>query len=236
MNRPYILTVDDDSDLNNYISMLLKKHAIEVHTTTKAEDFLKQLKKRTPDLCIIDLNLDRAFGAGFQLIQAIRKIRGYDLPLLVLSRRSGREDITHALELGANDFLAKPLDDTIFINKLNSYLDLKEQDVSLVHYKVGQRDQECSFTLSLAVESITEFGITLRGRELLSRGSTVWPSGEFAKELFGSEKEQVLTVTKSWMDEDSRDFLSFIEFDFEDIKVYSNIRSFILRENARRGR
>lgn len=103
MAEKLVLTIDDNPDFNKIVKAILEKNNFKVITTTNAEKFLDNLKKISPDLCLIDLNLDKSMGEGFQLIKAIRNKKGFEIPLLVLSRRSSNDDISYALQVGATD-------------------------------------------------------------------------------------------------------------------------------------
>ena len=226
--KPFILSIDDDPDFNNLLKVILKKSQLDILTTTTAEEFTKELKKKTPDLCLIDLNLDIAFGAGFPLIQAIRKIKGYDIPIIVISRRGTTEDITRALELGANDFLTKPLDEIILTQKIKYYTDSLEELKDLPLFLISEKDWNCSFNYEVTLYGISEFGITLSSPTFLAKGTPLIIESQLIQEITGIKGPIQFSVQENRMDEESKEYLSFCEFQFEDENVYSRIRGYLL--------
>ncbi|MBT3586536.1 MAG: response regulator transcription factor [Halobacteriovoraceae bacterium] len=228
--KPYILTIDDDEDFNNLLALTLKKIGVHSKITTQPKDFLLALKLRTPDLVIVDLNLEVKFGAGFQIVQAIRESLGYQLPIFVLSKRSTREDISRALILGANDFISKPLDELVLISKIKQYLKLDEYDEKpLPFFNISEKDRDCNFNIQMNIVEIDEFGITLEGDYLIAKGSSIRVSGELLNQLTGSEELSLLmNVQSCWIDNDKNTSSAFLEFDANNEVLMKNIRSWIL--------
>ena len=104
-----ILTIDDDPSFNRLLAAYFKKLKFKYKITSSADEFLSFLKKASPHLCFVDLNLERGSGVGYQLIQAIRNKLGDELPIIVLSSRISEEDIAKAFDCGASDYLPKPI-------------------------------------------------------------------------------------------------------------------------------
>jgi DNA-binding response OmpR family regulator len=227
LSSKYILSIDDDEDFNRILAHTVKKMGHEIITTTTPDEFTTQLKKLRPTLCLIDLNLDVALGAGFHLLQAIRTTQGYDLPLLILSKRKNQEDIAKALELGANDFVPKPLDDAFLEQKIKQYLNPSTEIKSLPFFVVSEKDQDSTIHFNLEVESLNEEGLTLKGGYFLGKNSHINISGAMVEKIFSIQKVK-LTVQKSWVNDDTHQFHSFCEFDFEDEEVMPKVRNFIL--------
>jgi len=191
----YIITIDDDDDFNSYLKLLLNKVGIRSSVTKSPEKFLKKLKENNPDLCLIDLNLDIASGAGFQLIQAIRKIKGNDITIFVLSRRSTSEDIEKAFKLGANDFISKPLDDAIFLSKIEKFLDLRELTKTLPLYSIDEKDSPCEFSLYFNLLELTEYKLKVKSLNFLDIGQVFYITGPILNEIYGTSKPLLFSVT-----------------------------------------
>ncbi len=227
--QPYILNLDDDPDFNNILKHVLKKEGYKLVSTNQPEDFALEIKKKMPALCIIDINLDIAQGAGLTLVQAMRNKYGVSLPIFICSRRSDRETISRALELGANDFISKPLDDTLLIQKINLYL--KQEHISpLPYFKVSEKDWPLEFSYDLSIAEISEFGITLSSPHFLSKGTYLVLSGEFIKKITRNSKPLKMTVNQSWLEENSTSYHAFCEFDANDEDIKSAVRAFILSQ------
>jgi len=228
-----ILNLDDDPDFNNILRVILKKEGFKLKSATTPEEFAKLINKEPPLLCLVDINLDVAMGAGYQMIQAMRNRLGFELPILVISRRASQEDIGRALELGANDFIPKPIDDTYLIQKINQYLP-RENFKPLPYFKVSQKDWPCEVSFNLEIYSLSEFGITFTSNHFLSKGTYLQVDGEFVRDLTGEQRPLKLSIHNSWIDEKSHRFMAFSEFNGEDIQLLSSVRAFIIKNSGAR--
>ncbi|MCP4914036.1 MAG: response regulator [Oligoflexia bacterium] len=234
MTKPLILGLDDDPDFNNILALSLKKIDYVFKATTTPEEFIKEYKNLKPALCLIDLNLDIAQGAGFQMLQAIRNRFGYEVPILILSRRGNKEDIQRALQLGANDYLFKPLDDIILAQKLNLFLP-KEDLKKLPFSKITESVSSADIKLSIELHSINEFGITLKSRSLIAKGVPLKLSSPLLDEIFEDNSPYVFTVRETWIGEDeetkARYNYAFLEYDFENSDKLAGVRKYLLNNS-----
>ena len=222
-----IVNLDDDPDFNAILKVVLKREGYQLFSATTPEKFAQLVKELKPALCLIDLNLDIGQGAGFTFLQAMRNKMGLEIPIFIVSRRSSREDISRALELGANDFITKPIDDTFVIQKVNQYL--KNPEIRLLPYfKISEKDWPCEVSFDLNIAEVSEFGITLIGPQFLSKGTYLELSGTFLKELTGKDQALKCTIHNSWINEENGRYMSFFEFDANDNSLLSNVRSYIL--------
>lgn len=226
-----IINIDDDPDFNAILKMVLKREGYQLFSATTPEKFAQLIKELDPALCMIDLNLDIGQGAGFTFLQAIRNKMGLELPVFIVSRRSSREDISRALELGANDFIPKPIDDTFVIQKINQYLK-KEEIKPLPYFKISEKDWECELSFNIEIAEVSEFGLTLTCPHFLSKGTYLELNGNFLKELTGSEKALKCTINNSWINEETGLYMSFSEFDANSESLLSNVRSYILANDT----
>ncbi|MBI3557650.1 MAG: response regulator [Deltaproteobacteria bacterium] len=168
---PLALLVDDDPAHNKILSAVLKKLGITSIVTTNAKEFLARLKEVKPTICLVDLNIDE-LGVGYTLIKAVRKVLGTSMPIIVLSGQSDRQAIAHALEVGANDFIAKPLDRAILASKLTRYMMTEELLSSQsAFFPVPEGGSDANIELEFELREVDEFGIRLSSRHLLNKGS-----------------------------------------------------------------
>lgn len=104
-----VLVVDDSITMRKMVMYALRTTGLTVITARDGMEALEMLAGKHPDLIITDLNMPRLDGFG--LVQAIRKDREYrEVPIIILSSRTGNEDVDRGLESGANAFLPKPFD------------------------------------------------------------------------------------------------------------------------------
>lgn len=233
MTQKKILTLDDDPDFNKLIKAILNKNGYEVSCTETPEDFLEQLKQNQCNLCLVDLNLGHLYGAGFQIIKAIRKIRGYELPLLVVSRRSAQEDIAFAIGIGATDYIQKPIDEATLLSRITFALNEfdNEESSNFPYFKISEKLGEANIELDIEIEKIDELGIQLSSYNLISKGTQIYLSGEFIEEIFGADFQNIpLYVSKNWIENEINKI--YIPFNTEDMELMSRVRTWIKKKNA----
>ena len=100
-----ILVVEDESAIRELIRDSLALIEIETDGACDGLEALNKLRRQKFNLIILDLNLPKIDGLA--LLSKIRD-EGSHIPVLVLSARSQRDDITQGLKIGADDYLVKP--------------------------------------------------------------------------------------------------------------------------------
>ena len=124
MNEPVrrpqkVLIADDDRELCELLRSYLAREGFEVDVTHTAEQALARIEGGDePDLLILDVTLPGQDG-----ISALKQLRGHSrLPVLMLSARGEPVDRVLGLELGADDYLAKPAVPRELLARVNSLL------------------------------------------------------------------------------------------------------------------
>lgn len=103
-NRPYILVVEDDRPIRNFITTSLSIHGFRYIETDKGNEALALSLSNNPDLIILDLGLPDIDG-----IEIISKVREWSqVPIIVVSARENERQKVEALDRGADDYLTKP--------------------------------------------------------------------------------------------------------------------------------
>jgi DNA-binding response OmpR family regulator len=100
-----VLVVEDDPSITLGLQINLEAEGYVVLAAEDGETGLEIARADRPDLVILDVMLPRM--NGFQVLQAIRR-EGLMMPIIVLSARTGEMDKVTGLELGAEDYVAKP--------------------------------------------------------------------------------------------------------------------------------
>ncbi|GMV22989.1 MAG: DNA-binding response regulator [Acidimicrobiia bacterium] len=103
-----ILVVDDETDIAGLIKHSLERAGdVEVQVVHSGDAALKAVADRTPDLMILDLNLPVL--AGTEVCRLVRsKSATAQLPIIMLTARTGEADRVTGLDLGADDYITKP--------------------------------------------------------------------------------------------------------------------------------
>ncbi|QUN31658.1 two-component system response regulator KdpE (plasmid) [Cupriavidus sp. KK10] len=101
---PTVLLIEDERHIRRFVRATLESEGCTVYEAESLKRGLVEAGTRQPDLVILDLGLPD--GDGVQLINEMRTWT--DVPILVLSARSGEADKIGALDAGADDYLTKP--------------------------------------------------------------------------------------------------------------------------------
>ena len=99
-----VLVVDDDQDLRDLVAFTLTQAGYLVLKALDGSAALRIAAGESPDLVILDINMPGV--SGFQVCESIRS--NSRVPIMMLTVRGEEEDLVHALELGADDYLTKP--------------------------------------------------------------------------------------------------------------------------------
>lgn len=103
-NSPLILIVEDDLEILRVLQASLEAEGYRLAVAGSLAEGMVEAQSRQPDLVLLDLGLPD--GDGLTLIPRLRQFSR--APILVLSARGREEDKISALDLGADDFVAKP--------------------------------------------------------------------------------------------------------------------------------
>ncbi|HEY6448451.1 MAG TPA: response regulator transcription factor [Acidobacteriaceae bacterium] len=101
-----MLIADDDPALGAFLARGLQKDGHEVTVATDGEMAMEAAKSDLPDMAVLDLNLPRRDGT--EVLEFLRSLTE-DLPILILTARQEPETRLRCLEMGADDFMQKPL-------------------------------------------------------------------------------------------------------------------------------
>ncbi|TJY42828.1 response regulator transcription factor [Cohnella pontilimi] len=104
MQTACILVIEDDIEINQLVTKYLSKEGYEAHSVYNGKDALSEIAKHEYHLVILDMMLPLADGA--EILRKIRETK--TIPVIILSARDREMDKIRGLELGADDYMAKP--------------------------------------------------------------------------------------------------------------------------------
>lgn len=113
-----ILLVEDHEELANLICAFLNKKGFSLWHAIDAESALTWLHNHTVQIVLLDITLPNMDGFGF--CKALRAKS--DVPILILSARSHKSDKLLGYELGADDYMEKPIDPDLLAAKIQALL------------------------------------------------------------------------------------------------------------------
>lgn len=123
--RPKILVVDDIPSNVHVLSRILKDD-YDIYFATDGEKALDLVQLRMPDLVLLDIMMPGM--DGFEVCSRIKSDPAtHDIPVIFISAKSEVEDETHGLEVGAIDFITKPISPPIVKARVRNHLLLKRQ-------------------------------------------------------------------------------------------------------------
>jgi DNA-binding response OmpR family regulator len=115
---PSILLVEDDLRLAELVSRYLENNAFRVRVIHRGDQVLDAVQSENPDLLILDLGLPGKDG-----LSICRQLRpGYGNPVLILTARNSDIDHVLGLELGADDYVIKPVEPRVLMARINALL------------------------------------------------------------------------------------------------------------------
>jgi DNA-binding response OmpR family regulator len=113
-----ILAVDDDRNNLKMLDFLLREEGYEVLTTDNGRTALDLVDSQNPDLVILDVMMPQVDG-----LEVCRRIRQtMDVPIIMLSAKGETADRVSGLEIGADDYLAKPFEPSELLARVKAVL------------------------------------------------------------------------------------------------------------------
>lgn len=121
MARESILVVEDEEDIRELLRYNLEKEGYQVSCAVTGEEALQAVRRRPPDLILLDLMLP-----GMDGLEVCRSLKAEPqtrrLPLVMLTAKGEEADIVAGLELGADDYVTKPFSPRVLLARLRAAL------------------------------------------------------------------------------------------------------------------
>lgn len=102
-----LLLAEDDELLASLLDYRLQKGGYNVHLANDGRDVKEYLKTATPDIIVSDIMMP--YFSGIELIDHVRNELNSKIPIIIISSAGNEENVLSAFELGANDFISKPV-------------------------------------------------------------------------------------------------------------------------------
>jgi len=114
----HILLVEDDIRLSHLISTFLKQNGFEVSVLNQGDQAISYIQKNSLDLIILDVMLPKL--DGFSICRKIRD--SFDNPVIFLTAKDSDFDHVLGLEIGADDYIIKPVEPHVLLARINMLL------------------------------------------------------------------------------------------------------------------
>ncbi len=184
-----VLLVEDDKSIIKNLTRLLEQEGFSVISREGQREALKLLEEETFDLLLLDVSL--ADGNGFSLCTAAKRLTA--APIIFLTASEDESSVVTGLDLGADDYIAKPFRPLELISRIKSVLrrsgktqsvfeigDLRIDSVRGTVHKEGQEVFLSALEYRILLVFINNKGIVLSRQKLLEE---IWDiAGEFVND------------------------------------------------------
>lgn len=116
-----VMAVDDDHVIRGLIAVNLEMEGHEVLTAVDGADALLQVRRRRPDLILLDVMMPNV--DGWQVAETLKRQRDtHQIPIVFLSARAMENDVKKGMDLGVQAYVTKPFDPIDLMNLVNDLL------------------------------------------------------------------------------------------------------------------
>ena len=116
MSRIKLLLAEDDELMASLLAFRLEKAGYEVIICYSGQDMKEQLDEELPDVVVSDIMMP--YFSGIEMTDYIRKELKSSIPIIIISSAGNEQNVLSAFELGANDFLSKPINPSELLVRL----------------------------------------------------------------------------------------------------------------------
>ena len=121
---PYVLLAEDNADMRRHVVSVLVG-AFDVRAVSDGQRALEVLEERAPDVIVSDVMMPRV--DGFELVRRVKADpRFAAVPVVLLTARAGSESVAEGLDVGADDYLAKPFSPRELLARVRAAARLRE--------------------------------------------------------------------------------------------------------------
>ena len=116
-----VMVVDDSITVRKVTTRLLERHGMNVLTAKDGMDAIAQLQETKPDIMLLDIEMPRM--DGFEVATLVRHDEFLkDLPIIMITSRTGEKHRERAMAIGVNDYLGKPYQETVLLEAIHKLI------------------------------------------------------------------------------------------------------------------
>ena len=130
-----VLIVDDEPDIRELIEYNLKKEGYQVYTASNGQEGVSEAKKVKPDLIILDIMMPKM--DGIEACRILRSMNDFKNTFMVfLTARSEEYSEIAGFNVGADDYIAKPIKPRALVSRINAILRRNAQPKEIIENKI----------------------------------------------------------------------------------------------------
>jgi len=220
MKRFVILLVDDEERILNFLKTKLKMLSYEVILASNGVEALEQVQGQEPDLVVLDVTMPKK--DGFETLKELRTFS--PVPVIMLSARGDDSDRIKGLEIGADDYIAKPFNPDELVARIEairrrlSSLEREKTPRELIVHGLKINFDERQLTVRGKEEKLTRIEWLLLS-ELAINAGHLMTYYDLLSRIWGSEYRDDYQILRTWI---SR-LRQIIEIDPSDAKIISTV-------------
>jgi two-component system, OmpR family, alkaline phosphatase synthesis response regulator PhoP len=183
-----ILIVDDEQDITELIQYNLLNAGYTTYVAHNGIEAIQLAKKINPDLILLDVNMPKK--DGYQTCKEIRALKGFEHTIIIFLTAMGDEQSEiKGLELGADDYIVKPIKPAVLVTKIKSALrkSIKEEANSDLFFN-GLTIHKSAYNITLDNQTVIlarkEFELLTM---LASKPDKVFDRTEILNKIWGSD-------------------------------------------------
>jgi len=151
MDRNTILVIDDDRNILAIIEMYLKKEGFEVVTCERGDTAIETFRKAAPSLVVLDVMLPGM--DGWEVLAKLREESA--VPVIMLTAKGDTTDRIQGLDLGADDYMAKPFEAKELIARIKA----------VMRRSATAEEEKCVAFPNLSI-SLDNYSVILDGKQV----------------------------------------------------------------------
>jgi CheY-like chemotaxis protein len=133
MNKNKVLLIEDDPDILEEIQTILRFEDFKVVSTDKSTEGVKIARETLPDIILCDIMMPEM--DGYEVLEELRKDPVTEIiPFIFLTAMGEKKDLRRGMELGADDYLTKPLQTEELLKAIGTQIDKSRKHVNRMEY------------------------------------------------------------------------------------------------------
>ena len=179
-----LLVVDDDAVNRDMLSRRLARAGFSVETAASGREALAFIETRPAALVLLDVQMPEM--SGLEVLQAIRRTRSSSvLPVLMVTAKDQSGDVVAALELGADDYITKPIDFPVALARIRTQLARKQAEDGL-----RESEERYALTAQGANDGLWDWHLTT---------DVIYFSPRW-KSIVGCAEDEIGSQPREWLD------------------------------------